>query len=195
MFDRLTQLSQPGQQAAPPAGELLGIFPAWVQAAMRIFFALLPILLLIGLLLLARRRLQRQKNTDEERESLWSWSGLADDLRDLLAGFRRPGRDGGLRAALARLRGGDPASRIRRSYIRLLLAGEAHNQPRPAPQTPREYAPTARAMIAGAAPQVEALTGAYERARYHPTGTTEADAATAEQAWATIEQADRRSKS
>ena len=177
----------------PPAAEVLGIFPPWLQTVIRIFFALLPILLILGLLMLARRRMKRQPSAGEERESLWSWSGLADDLRDLLAGLRGSQRSGGLRAALAALRGGDPASRVRRSYIRLLLLGEAHERPRPAPQTPHEYAPSAGALLPAAAQPVDTLTDAYERARYNPNGVTAADADAAEHAWAAIEQAERRS--
>jgi Domain of unknown function (DUF4129) len=179
---------------APPAGEVLAIFPPWLQTLIRIFFALLPILLILGLLLLARSRARRRVGLDEERESLWSWAGLADDLRDLLAGLRGSKPAGGLRAALAALPGGDPASRVRRSYIRLLLLGEAHEQPRRAPQTPHEYAPAAGAMLPAAAQPVDALTDAYERARYNPNGVTAADADVAERAWAAIEQADKRSK-
>jgi hypothetical protein len=179
--------------AAPPAGEVLAIFPIWLQTLIRIFFALLPILLVLGLLLLARNRARRQVGADEERESLWSWAGLADDLRGLLAGRRGSKPAGGLRAVLAALRGGDPASRVRRSYIRLLLLGEAHEKPRPAPQTPHEYAPAAGAMLPAAVQPVDALTEAYERARYNPNGVTAADADAAERAWAAIEQADKHS--
>lgn len=195
MLRQLAQQLQPsGLDQPPPAGDVLGIFPPWLQAALRIFFALLPILLILGLLLLARRRALRQSRADEERESLWSWGGLAEDLRGLLAGMRGPQRAGGLRAALAALRGGDPASRVRRSYIRLLLLGEAHERPRPAPQTPHEYAPAAGAMLPATAQPVNVLTDAYERARYNPNGVTAADADAAERAWAVIEQAERRSK-
>jgi hypothetical protein len=178
---------------APPAGEVLAIFPPWLRAAIRIFFALLPVVLILGLLLLARSRARRGAAEDEERQSLWSWSDLAEDLRGLLGNWRRPRRDGGLLGALGRLRGGDPASRVRRSYIRLLLLGEAHQRPRPAPQTPHEYAPTAGAIVPAAAQPIDALTGAYERARYDPEGVATADAEAAERAWAAIEQAERRS--
>jgi len=92
------------------------------------------------------------------------------------------------------LRGGDPASRVRRSYIRLLLLGEAHERPRAAPQTPHEYAPAAGALFPAVAQPVDVLTEAYERARYNPNGITAADADAAERAWAAIEQAERRSK-
>jgi len=64
---------------APPAGEVLAIFPPWLQTAIRIFFALLPILLILGLLLLARSRARRRVGLDEERESLWSWAASGSD--------------------------------------------------------------------------------------------------------------------
>jgi hypothetical protein len=179
------------EQQQNQATELLGIFPAWAQVALRIFFSLLPILIIVALFLLVRRRARRASERDEERESLWSWSGLAADLRDLFGGLRRPPADQGLRGALARLRGGDPVSRIRRSYIRLLLAGEAHEHPRPAPQTPREFAPTIGALLPAAVQPIAALTEAYERARYHPASTSDADADTAERAWEEIDAADR----
>jgi hypothetical protein len=178
------------QQAAP---ELLGIFPPWAQVALRVFFALLPILLIAGLFLLSRARARRKAGADEERESLWSWRGLAADLRGLLRRNVAPAGTG-LRDALARLRGDDPASRIRRSYIRLLLAGEAREQPRAAPQTPHEYVATATGMLPAASQPIDALTGAYERARYHPSAATLADADAAEQAWDAIERADRATK-
>jgi hypothetical protein len=194
MFSQFVQQLQQRNQQRPalPENEALAGFPVWVQAAIRTFFALLPILLMLGLLLLARSRQRRQNVEDEERESLWSWSGLAADLRGLLTSWRRPPSDGGLRAALSRLRGGDPVHRIRRSYIRLLLIGETHSQPRGAQQTPREYAATASAMLPSAAEPVTALTDAYERARYYPAGATDADAEAAERAWEAIDRAERR---
>lgn len=193
----LSSLTQPPQQPGEQqtgATEVLAIFPPWVQTALRIFFALLPIALIIGLFLLSRRRARRGAGADEERESIWSWSGLAADLLGLLSQLGGPKQPGGLREALARLRGGDPDSRIRRSYIRLLLLGETRSQPRAAPQTPREYASTAGALLPDAAQPIDSLTDAYERARYHPSAATPADADAAEQAWGAIEQADRGAK-
>ncbi|HEX9372037.1 MAG TPA: DUF4129 domain-containing protein, partial [Roseiflexaceae bacterium] len=184
---------QPPQPPAEgsAATDLLAIFPAWAQALIRAFFALLPILVVVGLILLARRRARRAASADEERESLWSWGGLAADLRGLLSNFGAPRRAEGLRDALARLRGADPATRVRRSYIRLLLLGQAHERPRAAPQTPREYAPAASAMLPAASQPIEALTDTYERARYHPQSLGAADATAAEQAWAAIDRAGR----
>ena len=188
----LARLQQQQRQQQTMAAEPLNIFPPWVAVALQIFLALLPVLIIVALYLLIRRRARREPNRDEERESIWSWSGLRADLRDLLAGLRRSRAEEGLRGALARLRGDDPISRIRRSYIRLLLAGEAREHPRAAPQTPREYAPEAGAMLPGAARPIAELTEVYERARYHSASATPADADTAERAWGTIEDAERR---
>jgi hypothetical protein len=177
------------QQEAFGAGGL----PPWAEALIRGFCAIVPVLLIVALFFLARRRNRRGAGADEERESLWSWEGLAEDLLGLFG--RRAGRAaGGLRDALARLRGDDPASRIRRSYIRLLLLGEERSIPRSAPQTPHEYAPVAQSALPAAAHPVDTLTDAYERARYRPGGATSADADAAERAWGALEQANQRKK-
>jgi hypothetical protein len=190
----LARLQQQQRQQQALAAEPLNIFPPWVAATLQVFFALLPVLIIIALYLLIRRRARREPDRDEERESVWSWSGLRADLLDLLAGLRRARTEEGLRAALAHLRGDDPVSRIRRSYIRLLLAGEAREHPRAAPQTPREYIPDAGAMLPSAARPIAELTEIYERARYHPTSATPAQADTAEQAWGAIDEAQRRTQ-
>ncbi len=192
IFDVLPpQVNLPADQVVPAAGGLLAIFPPWVQVLIRAFFAVLPIAIILALLYFVRRRRRRAGAPDEERESLWSWGGLANDLRGLLGRMRPAPPPGGLREALARLRGADPASRVRRSYIRLLLVGEARGQPRPSPHTAREYSPAAQAMLPPAAQPVARLSEAYERARYDPAGVSAAEADAAEQAWGAIERADR----
>ena len=193
IFDIAPPPVQPPAADLPPAAQgVLGIFPPWVQVLIQAVLAIVPVLIILLLLYFLRSRRRRSASPDEERVSLWSWSGLADDLLGLLGKLRPAASAGGLRDALARLRGTDPASRIRRSYIRLLLLGEAREQPRNAPQTAREYGPVASAMVPGAAQPVATLTDAYERARYNPAGTSPADADAAERAWAAIEQASAR---
>ena len=163
-----------------------GNLPPWLVLLVQVLCGLVPVLLLLTLMLLARRRRLRRSNSDEERESLWSWGNLADDLRRLFE--RRPAAHiPGLRELLAGLRGDDPASRIRRSYIRLLLLGEERQRPRAPQQTPREYAPVAGELRAGASGPALALTEAYERARYRPAGASPTDADAAERAWGEIE--------
>ena len=159
-----------------------------VQVLIQAFLAIVPVLLILLLLYIVRRRRRRGATEDEERESLWSWSGLAKDVMALLNTLRPAPPPGGLRAALAQLRGPDPANRIRRSYIRFLLFGEQRNQPRAANQTAREYAPIAGTMVPEANQHIAVLTTAYEQARYNPESTTAADADMAERAWASIEQ-------
>jgi hypothetical protein len=193
VFNRLPDILTREQPILDQSPAALGGLPFWLQMLIRGFCAIVPVLIIIALFFLIRNRTRRREGAEEERESLWSWSTLADDLRGLLAGRRRAQPGGGLRAALAALRGSDPASRVRRSYIRLLLLGEARERPRPAPQTPHEYASAAGALLPTAAQPVDTLTVAYEQARYNPQGVTAADAEAAERAWAAIEQADRRS--
>jgi hypothetical protein len=173
-------------QALQEQAEVQGNLPPWLVLIVQVLCGLVPVLLLLTLMLLARRRRLRRLNSDEERESLWSWGNLADDLRRLFD--RRPAtRIPGLRELLASLRGDDPASRIRRSYVRLLLLGEERQRPRAPQQTPREYAPIAGELGAGASAAALALTEAYERARYRPAGASPDDADAAERAWGEIE--------
>jgi hypothetical protein len=143
---------------------------------------LLPaVLLLAAIYAMLRRRGRARQADEEERVSLFSWSMLADDLLGLLSGLRRRPATG-LQAALARITGADPASRIRRAYIRMLIAAEARKLPRGEPQTAREYMPTAQAAFPGAPGPLGTLTRTYEQARYDPSGATDDDAAAAEQA-------------
>ncbi|HEU4321646.1 MAG TPA: DUF4129 domain-containing protein [Roseiflexaceae bacterium] len=162
----------------------------WLGVVINVLACLIPLLVIVGLYLLTRRRPARDSSRDEERESVWSWNSLSDELRGLLASLRRPPAPHGLRTALAGMRGADPVSRVRRSYIQLLLRGEGRQQPRRPASTPREYQDVAGDQPA-ARPAVDRLTRAYERARYHPDATTPADADSAEHAWDEIDRADR----
>jgi len=149
--------------------------------------ALIPLAILVVAILLLRRRRPPPRG-DEERESLGLAENLAGDLRDLLARLRNPfaRREVGLRAALGALAGQDPTSRVRRAYLRMLIGLEPR-LPRPPAETPAEYAPAAGAAVAAPDP-VAALTRAYERARYDPTGADPSAAAAAEEALAAFRQ-------
>lgn len=172
------------EQSAP---EALATIESLASGA-TFLLALIPIAILILAILLMRQRTRPRPGADEERETLGLLSNLGDDLRDLLRQLRNPFARPlvGLRAALARLVGDDPTTRARRAYVRLLLLLEARAQPRPLPQTPAEFAPTA-AAAAQAPEAVERLTAAYERARYNPVGVEPADAEAAEAALRAIE--------
>lgn len=188
----LIQIAEPPppQEAVNPQG-IDGAFATIGRLAEGATFlmALIPIALLILAILLLRRRRGAAAGGDEERESLGLGASLAADLRDLLGRLRNPfaRRLEGLRAALAALRENDPSSRTRRAYIGLLLLLEARERPRPAALTPAEFTPAAAAAV-GAPDPVDALTAAYERARYNPAGADSADADRAEAALERIRQ-------
>lgn len=170
------------------------VFPLWISTTLQVLLSLLPIVLIVLAIFFARRARQ-QNDSDEERESLWSWNTLAHDLQGMLNQLRHPfpGKVG-LRAALARLRSADPNHRIRRSYIRLLLVGEKQSCLRDAAHTPQEHQPNMQTSLpSNAATPIDTLTNLYERARYHPESTTTADANEAEQAWKTIDDSTRSS--
>ena len=164
--------------------------PVWLDLALRGFCFVVPILLIAVLFLFIRRRKHVVRRRDEERESVMSWNGLVEDLGSLLSGLHRREAEG-LRAALAHLQGDDPATRIRRAYIRMLLAAEARDQHRTSAQTAHEFAPAA-AVALGQFQPVTTLTRAYERARYAPESVTPEQATDAENAWTTAQNAQRK---
>lgn len=145
--------------------------------------ALIPIAILVAVILLLRRRARPRPEANEERESLGILGALAADLRDLLAGLHNPFARplAGLQAALASLTGDDATTRARRAYVRFLLLLESRDHARPPAQTPAEFAPAAAAAVDAEEP-VARLTGAYEQARYNPSGATSSAAEAAEAA-------------
>lgn len=187
LLANLQLLPEPAQQP-DEAGQELGDMPAFeaieqLAEAATFALALIPLVVLIIAILVLRSRRRPRPAGDEERESLGVAGNLAGDLRDLLGRLRNPfaRRLTGLRAALAALQGDDPTTRVRRAYVRLLIALEQRNRPRPPARTPAEFAPTAGDGI-GLQESVGTMTTAYERARYNPSGASAADAAAAEAA-------------
>lgn len=176
-------------QSPDGARELFPALPPWAVTSVVSLLALLPPLILLLLIIFMRRR-RRRATEDEERQSLLSWSELQDDLRGLLRGLRNPFARplAGLRAVLAALNGGDPDSRARRSYVRLLLALEAREHARPPANTPAEYAPEAQGALPEVSRSISTLTAAYERARYAPGSLSSESAAAAEQAWSEVDE-------
>lgn len=159
-----------------------------LQFIVTLMLYLLPLIMLIILIItMQRRRNQRLLADGVMHESLWSWRRAGDDLLNLLKGLRLPARAQGLRDALARLRPDDPAERIRRRYIELLLLGEDADRPRQPQQTPLEYAPVVGPLTPGASGELQALTDVYDKARYAPNTVTPADADTADAAWTAIQ--------
>lgn len=185
----LSPTASPAPQASEPAaavdqyGEQL--FQLLVNLLSLLLYLLPLLILVLAIIMMQRRRRQATDASGAQHESLWSWRSFAGDLRGMLSGLaaRRPG---GLRDALARLRGDDPARRIRRRYVEALLLGEQAKQQRSASQTPLEFQPRLSSVAPEAGADVATLTESYDRARYAPQTIQPADADQADAAWESI---------
>jgi nitrate reductase NapE component len=185
-----SRFEQPNIDDAPPFAEQStlfgsdpGTFITGLAASATWIMALIPVIVLIGLVLLMQRRRRKPLGGDEQRVSLGLIDGLSSDLQSLLQGLRNPfaRSQQGLLSALAALGRNDPTSRVRRVYVNLLLRLERERLARQPAETPHEFAQTAQQVI----PQhnaLETITVAYEQARYNPAGASEEEAALAEQA-------------
>ncbi len=146
----------------------------------------LPLIMLVLLIIFARRRRSRtETESDEQRESIFSWGALRSDLADLLRGLRGARGDQGLRGRLRALGSVDPAERIRRRYIQLLLKGEDAGRKRRPAETPYELAPGLGSVVDPRA-AVMLLTETYQQARYAPDTVDELAARRADEAWDTL---------
>lgn len=163
---------------AESAGPL--VLPDSVKRTLQIIGALIPVLLIAILYLFSKRRKLAPPNTDEERESLWDWSNLQDDLLGLFK--RRENERQQLQERLKQLQGDEPHVRVRRAYVQWLLLGLQRKQARASTQTPREYQQHVQQRDPKNSQPVATLTSAYEQARYGRS-VAPSEAEQAEQAW------------
>lgn len=147
---------------------------------------LLLFIFLVGLIAesLYRFRRLRDKDVEETRESIFTRELLARQLKNLLARPRPPAPQAS--PPYLSLSGQDPRRQIRQAYQSFLAWAATVGQPRPAGQTPTQYAehliqftPNIRASLA-------TLTHAYLRARYSAEQPTVDEAREAERAAAEI---------
>ncbi|MDR7481586.1 MAG: DUF4129 domain-containing protein, partial [Armatimonadota bacterium] len=177
----------PAEVPGGPVAELLrrlrdlDVHPHVVEGARWGMAAALLLALVLGMaitLALARRRLQ--PSDGDEHESVWSLRAALTPLAALLARSRLPGT--------SREEHAEPnAGVIRRIYRDLLALGGRLGAPRAAWTTPREHVPRLRAVLPGAASEVEALTWAYERVRYGRWRPAAADVHGALAAWRRVQ--------
>jgi hypothetical protein len=158
--------------------------PEGLLALSTLLLMLVPVVILALLIYFAtRRRPVPAADSSEQRESIFSWSGLGSDISNLLGALRRPrGGEGGLAGVLSRLVAEDPVTRIRRRYVQLLLQGEAADKRRREDQTPREFVHTLEDITTNRA-SLDTLTATYEQARYAPDSVDRATAERADRAW------------
>jgi hypothetical protein len=165
--------------------------PQGLLAFTILLLLLLPVVILVLLIVFARRRRSAVvAAADEQRESIFSWGALGNDIAHLLGLLRRGNGEGGLRNVLRSLAGADPATRIRRRYVQLLLRGEDADKHRRADETPREFAASLGSVMHNRT-AVDALTDAYERARYAPASVDQATADRADRAWQALDDGGR----
>ena len=182
-------LAEPAPTPVPTAGSDIPLYLSLLSVALRALVVLAFMIVVWLVLRWAARSLQRSHQLgDDERSSVWSWRDLQQDLRNLLRAQLPQLRQApsGLVAALRALRGQDPATRIRRAYIRLLLLAAQRNRGRAPSQTPHEYESTAAELAPDVEQQVTLLTHAYEHARYGGSASP-AQAAAVEHALQQIE--------
>lgn len=171
------QPAQPPSQQGPPVARQHGaalptewlLIGRWVLIALGIFI-LLVVFIRIYRKVAARRR---DEATDEEREDLGAGGILAAQLRALLASlaarFQRKHAAEDDADALA-------GHSVRALYRRLLRQAHARGLGRRAPETPEEFARRLGSALRAAPspggapvisdPDLEAVTSAYEQARY-----------------------------
>lgn len=136
-----------------------------------------------------------QDESDEVRESVWSWPDLWAAFRDALSQWgrrllgrrQRPTQTMGWTGAAPRR--DEPAVRsVRAIYRQLLQWTAAHGIRRKADQTPYEYLDDLRQALPGSQQEVDTITGAYVWARYSPRapGVDEVEALAA--AWDRLRQ-------
>jgi hypothetical protein len=143
----------------PPA---VGIFKAVSTIAVVVF--------LIGLVVFFtwwQIRRARARALDDSRESIWSPSALARDLKVLL----QAGRDqlGGIVALVDRFGLGTRLLRalsVRRIYANLVRLATEIGFPRYKTQTPYEYTRSLYEALPGCEPDIDTITEAYVRAHY-----------------------------
>lgn len=132
--------------------------------------AVLVLVVLRHLRPLSRRRPPADTAVNEERDSVFSWRHLFDQLRGLLAGLlrrlrRSPAAGQPVTEAVVE-RELDEAT-VRRAYRSMLLAARASGQPRKPPETSGEFQRRlANGPGAAAAGELTRLTSLYEAARY-----------------------------
>jgi hypothetical protein len=163
--------------------------PPWVTEAVKWFVAAVVAGLVIFFLARAVSRMRQRRGREEIEEiheSLWSWKGLRDDLKELLGmmgnRFRRKP------AAAGYSFDEDAAGRldIREIYRHVLWEGRRSGMPRRRHETPSEYS----GRVGRAVPEGEAslknITGEYEDVRYGEIKVPEEQVDKANSLWQTL---------
>ena len=165
--------------------EPAGVSPE-VYAILRIVAAILTVGIIVLLFVLAYRRFReyRDEDVEETRELILSKDLLLEQLGGLFGRRRQkavPAVD-----PYARIRGDDPADRIRRTYQSLLAWAAAQGMPRQPSLTVVEYGRVIENALPVYREPIATITAAYLQARYGGGQVSPASADEVTLAWSHI---------
>jgi hypothetical protein len=158
------QLTQPFSPFGNRTPEQAAAAP--LPPALDLLLRTLTVAAFVGLIVyLVAWALRRRASTDrsgvrENRDLIWSWDLLKEQLASLLARPVTPPLFTVLAAS------DDPLTWVRRAYQRVLVLALARGRARQPRQTPQAYLDTATELWPGEARGLTALTAAYTAARY-----------------------------
>jgi Domain of unknown function (DUF4129) len=153
----------PFDNQPPGPGDAAVVLPPALELILR-GLTIVGFLVLVGFIVawaLRRKADTDQAGVRENRDLIWSWDLVKEQLAELLA-RRSPA------AAFTALAGDldDPLTWVRRAYQRLLALALARGRARPPRQTPQAFLPTLSEIWPGETRNLAELTAAYTAARY-----------------------------
>ncbi len=171
--------------------EVASTLPPELVLLAQILSALFIALALAALFAIAFRRMREYaaEDTDETRESVFSFDLLQAQLRNL---FRRASPTQNAVAPYAEIRGDDARAQIRRVYQALLAWAAERGITRAAGQTPRELEHALAAQFETRADQLALITNEYLNARYNVAPIAAQNAERVLRAWQVISENDVR---
>jgi large-conductance mechanosensitive channel len=176
-----------GNMTAPEQPEIIPKeLPPWVTEAIKWFVVALIVGLVLFILVKAVSRMRTRRARDEIEEiheSLWSWKGLRDDLRELLGmlgdRFKRKPAAPGYRFDE------DAAGRmdIREIYRHVLWEGARSGIPRRRHETASEYSGRLHQSVPESEEPLKNITDEYENVRYGEMNVPEERVDSANSLW------------
>jgi hypothetical protein len=141
--------------------------PAWAMESIKWFVVALVVGLVLFILAKAvsRMRVRRAHDEIEEiHESLWSWRGLSDDLKEMFRNLFR--KKGALPAANPFDEDFDGEMDVREIYRHVLWEGKRSGLARRRQETPGEYSVRVRQSVPDSDEPLRDITREYESVRY-----------------------------
>ncbi len=187
-----------GEQTQPPAdtGNASGPqwpevipkeVPPWVTDAIKWFVIALLIGLVLFILVKAVSRIRDRRARDEIEEiheSLWSWKGLRDDLKEMFRSLFKKKEE--LQEEYHFDENVKGEMDIREIYRHLLWEGKRSGVPRRLYETPAEYSVRLRQAVPDGDEPLKSITNEYEIVRYGENIMPEEQVGKANSLWQTL---------